>query len=474
MFSFSRQVGIGKLSYEVLLNIFRYYLDASPRFWSTFTHICRKWRHIVFMSQRTLRLRLFCTHGTPVLKTLDCWPALPIVVQYGGPRSPCPPAIEDEDNIMAALKQSNRVNSISFVVTNSLLEKLSAIDRPFSNLEELVLLSRDSVPLTLPSTFRWGIRLRTLHLTRAAIHRLPKLLSPCTGLVDIQLHKIPKLGYFSPDAFANALSGMTHLRLLSLHFLSSAIPRNYCGLPPQSGSRVVLPALTCFKYQGTSEYLDRFVITIDAPHLGDIDIKFFSEPRMVASHVTQFISRIEMQKSHRRADILSSEHAISISFAQPGAPSRLELRISCKVLARQLSYMAQICIGLSSSVLGVEHLCISVTRPKSGKDDSNREEWMKLTCPFIGTKWAHVAGEHSTDIVLALLHSRMQSKLALPALRKLCIRVPDPRYEPSRDTVSLLIRTHRVWDNIIAVEYERLWIRERRGIGAAFVQCPFL
>jgi hypothetical protein len=35
----------------------------------------------------TLRLRLFCTHGTPVLKTLDCWPTLPIVVQYGGPRS---------------------------------------------------------------------------------------------------------------------------------------------------------------------------------------------------------------------------------------------------------------------------------------------------------------------------------------------------------------------------------------------------
>jgi hypothetical protein len=136
---------------------------------------------------------------------------------------------------MAALKQSDRVSSISLTVTSSLLEKLSAIERPFSKLEDLVLLSRDSVPLTLPSAFRWGLRLRTLHLTRAAIPTLPELLSPCTGLVDLQLHKIPKLGYFSPDAFANALSRMTHLQSLSLHFLSFALPRNYRGLPPQSG-----------------------------------------------------------------------------------------------------------------------------------------------------------------------------------------------------------------------------------------------
>ena len=125
---------------------------------------------------------------------------------------------------MAALKQSDRVISISLIVTNSLLEKLSAIERPFSELEELVLRSRDSVPLTLPSAFRWGLRLRILHLTRAIIPALPELLSPCTDLVDLQLHKIPNLGYFSPDAIANALSGMTHLRLLSLRFLSSTLP----------------------------------------------------------------------------------------------------------------------------------------------------------------------------------------------------------------------------------------------------------
>ncbi|KAH9010358.1 hypothetical protein EDB83DRAFT_2557225 [Lactarius deliciosus] len=144
-FSFSRrQVTIGELSDNVLLNIFRYYLDAFPQHWPRLVHICRRWRRIVFASQQALHLRIFCTHGTPVLK---------IVVKYGGSVDLDPPAPEDEDNILAALKQSDRVSSISLTITKSLLEKLSAIERTFSELEDLVLLSQDGVQLTLPSAF---------------------------------------------------------------------------------------------------------------------------------------------------------------------------------------------------------------------------------------------------------------------------------------------------------------------------------
>ncbi|KAI9450235.1 hypothetical protein BJY52DRAFT_1192001 [Lactarius psammicola] len=113
---------IGKLSNKVLLNIFRYFLDVSPRRWPTLVHICRKWRRIVFAFDRDLHLRLFCTHGTPVLKTLYCWPALPIIVEYGGFLGLDPPAPEDEDNIMAALKQIDRINSIRLTVTKPTLE----------------------------------------------------------------------------------------------------------------------------------------------------------------------------------------------------------------------------------------------------------------------------------------------------------------------------------------------------------------
>ena len=473
-FPISRQGTIGKLSDDVLLNIFRYYLDISPRSWPRLTRICRKWRHIVFASQRVLCLRLHCTHGTPVPNTLDCWPTLPIVVQYGAPPVPSLLATEDEDNIMAALKQSDRVTSISLIVTNSILKNLSAIEKPFSELEDLVLLSRDSVPLTLPSGFQWGSRLRTLHLTRAAIPILPELLSFSKGLVDLQLHEMLDLGYFSSDVFVDALSAMTQLRSLSLslYLFPFTQPQNYPSFPPQSAKRVVLPALTCLIYQGTSKYLDSFVDKIDAPRLADIDIRFFGLPTMVTSQLSRFINRIEMQKSRRRADILCSEHSISISFSQPEAPSCLELQISCQHLAWQLSYMARVCNELSAFLLGVEHLHVDVGRTTSGKDGNDLLELIRAFC---GTKWLHIAGERFIDIVFALQHgnSQMRHKIVLPALCKLCIREPELRYAPLRDAVVSFMHSRWLSGQIIGVEYERLWFNERHRGGTAFVQCLF-
>ncbi len=176
--TFSQRVTIGVLSGDILLIIFRHYQDDSAPFWLTLAHVCRRWRQIIFSSPLGLHLRLYCTHGTPVLKNLDCWPPFPLVVNYGGSPTPRPPAPEDEDNIMAALEQSDRVCSINLTVSSSLLKKLSTISEPFSGLEELVLLSQDNVQSTLPCAFWWGHRLRTLHSTRVAFPSLPQLLSP--------------------------------------------------------------------------------------------------------------------------------------------------------------------------------------------------------------------------------------------------------------------------------------------------------
>ncbi|KAH9010344.1 hypothetical protein EDB83DRAFT_2557217 [Lactarius deliciosus] len=352
----SRQVTIEMLYDDILLNIFRNYLDVAPRTWPTLTYVCQRWRQIVHTSPLGLNLRLYCTYGTPVLKTLDCWPTLPIIVQYGGLPDLDPPSPEDDDNIMAALKRSGRVNSISLTATSSLVGKLSAISEPFSELEELILLSRDNMQLSPPNTFRWGPHLRTLHSTRIAFPSLPQLLSPSHDLVDIQLHEIPSTGYFSPEAFADALSGMTHLRTLSLHFLSFPPRRNYLSLPPLSGERVLLPTLTFLKYRGTSKYLDSLVARIDAPGLGDIDITFFSQPTMDASQLGRFIERTGIQTSLSRADVQISADAISIFFFNSSTPTPLRLRISCKQLDWQLSSMAQVCDQFSPFLFRVKLL----------------------------------------------------------------------------------------------------------------------
>src|SRR6266702_4253766 len=358
-----------------------------------------------------------------------------------------PPAPEDEENIMTALRQSDRVTSISLAVTNSLLENLATISEPFSELEELVLLSRDNVQLTLPSAFRWGPRLRTLHLTRIAIPTLPQLLSPSTGLLDLHLRETPNVGYFSPEAFANALPEMTQLETLSLHFLSFPPRRNYLGLPLPSGERVVLPALTCLKYRGTSKYLDSFVARIDAPHLGDIDITLFSQPTMDASQLGRFFERIDVQTSLSQADVHTSAHAISIRFSEPGAPTRLELQISCEQLDWQLSSMTQICNHFCPFLFRVEDLGIGSTESPSGRDDMNGEQWPELIRAFSGAKDFRVAGVHVTDILCALRPAdggHTTDTTVLPSLRNLRVQEPMPIDGPLWDAAQSFITSRQL------------------------------
>ncbi|KAH8993906.1 hypothetical protein EDB92DRAFT_338955 [Lactarius akahatsu] len=358
---------MGKLSDKALLKIFRYYLDASPRLWPRLVQTCHKWRRIVYASQQVLNLQLFCTHGTPVSKTLDYWPTLPIVVNFGGSPALGPLAPEDEDHIMAALRQSDRVCSISLTITSSLLETFSVIEGPFSKLEDVVLLSRDSMQLTLPNTFRWGPRLRSLHLIKIVFPVLPLLLHSSRNLVDLRLHEVLNIWHVSPSMLATALSGMAQLQSLSLHFLSVA---NHITFPFPSGKRIILPALTRLDLRGTNAYLESLVAGIDAPGLMDISITFFDMYILDISKLR--IDRIGMHKSHRRADILSSERAISISLTQPGAPTRLKLQVLCNTLRSQSLFISLVCRHFSAFLCCVEDLRISTARPLSGQDDGNR------------------------------------------------------------------------------------------------------
>jgi hypothetical protein len=434
-------------------------------------HICRRWRRIVLASQQALHIQLFLTLGTPVLKTLDCWPALPIVVQYGGSTALDQPAPEDGDNIVAALKQSDRVSSISLTVTSSLLDKLSAIERPFSQLEDLVLLSQDSVPLTLPNAFRWGSRLRSLHLTGITFPSPLRLLYSSRNLVDLQLHELyPQ--HFSQETLTNALSGMAQLRSLSLHFVFTT---DYIGvLSPSSGKRLVLPALTRLKFRGITKYLEGLVARIDAPRLGDIEVTFLNEHNFDLSELSGFIDRIEMHKLHRRAHFLFSELAVCISLVQlGGAPTCIKLQVFCEQLSEQLYSMARICIDFSAVLSNVEDLRISVTRQSNWGDVMG---WLMLINSFTGVKWLYVSENISTDIVTALQVPNRWGKTPLPALHRLFISIsesqPGPRPVHLSEANASFMTSRRLSGHHIRVEYELLrHIDDLHGTGTSHVQC---
>ena len=458
---------IETLSDKVLLKIFSYYLDDFPRLWPKLVHICRRSRRIVCASQRALHLRLFCTYGTPVLKALDYWPTLPIVVNFGGSPALNPPGPEDEDNIMATLKQSGRVCSIGLTVSSSLLERFSAISEPFSELEELVLLSQNNAQLTLPSTFRWGPRLGILHLTRVTFPALPQLLYSSRNLVDLQLHEVLNTWHISPATLVNALSGMAQLQSLSLHFPSTS---NHIA-PLPSGERIILPSLTRLNFRGVNAYLEGLVARIDTPGLRDIEAAFFNKRIFDVSKLSEFIDRIETQKSHRRADILSSESAISISLTQPGALACLRMQVYCEPLSGQVYSMAQICSHFPAFISRVENLHINVMRPSSSRQDGVKAgRWLDLFESFMGVKRFHVAGNFSTNILLALQPSESWRKTVLPALHKLRIREPESRCVPLRKAVVSFTYSRRLSGRFLEVEYERQWIHGHRGTGTTYAQ----
>ena len=425
---------------DVLLNIFHHCLDTSPRSWPDLAHVCRGWRQIVLTSALGLNLRLFCSYGTPVLKSLDCWPELPIVVQYGGVPNLYPPAPEDDENIVAALMQSGRVTSISLTVTDSFLEKLSTIpiSEPFSKLEELVLLSQDKKQLTLPRTFRWGPGLRTLHSTRVAFPLFPQLLLPSKDLVDLQFHEIPIAGYFAPDSFANALSEMANLQSLSLYFLSLPSRQECFRFPLPSEERVMLSALRCLKYRGTSMYLDSFVARIDAPRLEDIDVTLFNQPTIDASQLGLFIERIEAQSSLSQANIQNSTNAISISFTNLNSSTLLRLQISCQQLDWQLFCMAQVCDQFSPFINRVEKLGINTTQSPSGQNGMDGALWLEIVRSFKGARDFRVADELTTDILCALGPAD-GGAISLPVLRHLVVENPLMMKDSSWDALQSFV-----------------------------------
>ena len=455
-------VTIENLSDGLLQKIFGYFLDVSPRNWPTLVHTCRKWRRIVSESQKALHLRLFCTHGTPVLNSLDCWPTMPIVVQYGGSLELDPPAPEDEDNIMAALKRSDRVVSLTLTVTAPLQARLSTIDPLFLKLEHLVLLSQDGVRyLTQPRPFRsgqWGTRLRSLHLTRISFLELPRLLYSSRNLVDLRLHEVLYPSNFSTEILTNSFSGMTQLQLLSLHFLPPLVlPTSTDRLSKISPSRkfVSLPSLTRFDFRGITDSLKGLVAGIDSPGLGDIEVTCVNESISDSevsdlSVLFEFIDRIKMHKSPRRADILSSEHDITISLTQPGVHTCLRLKLLCEPLTTQLSSMARICFQFSAFLFNVEDLRINVKR-QSTQDDGPYKRSLETVNLFIAGKWLKVSGNLSSNIVKSLQLRERRHGLALKKLRAL---EHGPRHASLREAIVSLMISWRLSGHPIQVAVE--------------------
>jgi len=272
------QVTIDILPDDVLLEIFDRYEDDSLYFhtwwwetlhtwwWEPLVHVCRRWRNVVLASPQRLHLLLACNGGTPTRRSLDIWPPFPIAVtcflrDVGNGKG--------IDNIIAALEQCDRVSEITLDGPNFVLERFfGAMRKPFPALTHLRLSSSiyRGGPLALPDTFLGGFSpsLRSFTIMGVTFPAFPKLISSSSQLDTLRLWDIPYAGYISPAEIATCLARLPNLKLLSIGFQFPSPPDRTTPPPP---TRVVLPTLNYFKFEGNRKYFEDLVARIDTPLL---------------------------------------------------------------------------------------------------------------------------------------------------------------------------------------------------------------
>ena len=425
---------------DVLLEAFYFYVTnkgpatkTKTEAWQILIHVCRRWRHIVLGSPRRLDLRLFCTASTPAKDMLDIWPAFPIVVQGHvveriDKKSNLVSDDSDVDNIVAALKRSDRVCQIIVACTTSQMEKVSAVmQEPFPELTDMWLRQWDEMVPVFPDSFLGGFapRLRSLWFDYIAFPGLPRLFFSATGLIDLRLLDIPHSGYISPDAMATGLSALTNLRTLQLRFKS---PQSFPGPEsrPPPPTRFVLP-LGDFYFKGVSEYLEDFLARIDAPQLNYLEISFLNQIDFDAPQLVRFLSRTPSLKKFEKACIAFASGSVGVKLStRVPYLGALDVNILCNEFDWQLSSLAQFCNPSFRPLPTTEDLYIYEHERSlpDRQDDFENTEWVQVLRPFNGVKDLYLSKEVSARLTPAM--QEMAGGTMLPTLKNIFLEGFEP------------------------------------------------
>ena len=474
---------IGDLPDDVLLTMFDFYVVGyqdlcfieqffghhdAIRSWQSLVQVCRRWRGLVFASPRRLKLQLYCTTTTPARKTLDVWPALPLIIRGGVSETIV-------DNVIAQLEHSDRICKINLLwCTNSQIEKLWAImQAPFP---ELTILSLSFGPpsnrLVLPDLFLGGSapRLRFLALETFQFPGLPKLLLSATHLVHLSLSNIPHSGYISPEAMVTYLSVLTSLEEFRLRFDSpqSCPDQETRRSPPPT--RSILPALTFFSFKGVNEYLDDIVSRIDAPKLCRLSTTFFNDIDFSTPGLSQFINRTPTLGPYSDGEAYFifgySDAVVELhwqSHPKPFHRRMFEVKILCKVSDWQLSPLAQICALSLHPLLTMENLYIyEIVFPvPDWKDDTENSEWLNLLLPFTAVKNLYLSKLFSPLIAPALQElTGARTTEVLPALKNVLLEGFQPS-EPVQEGIAQFISARQLIKCPVAIS---VWERPKRTL----------
>ena len=384
-----------------------YYEERTIQSWQSLVHVCQRWRYLIFASPRRLNLQLCCALSGSARKSLDVWPALPLLIKGVFTET-------SVDNVIAELEHSDRICQINLNCqchSISHIKKLwTTMQAPFPKLEVLSLSfgGLSYVPV-LPDSFLGGSapRLRYLALTSISFPGLSKLLLSATHLVNLWLVNIPHSGYISPKAMATCLSMLTSLESFHLEFESPQSSPDQENRRSPLPTRSILPSLTSFSFKGDNKYLEDLVSPIDAPRLDRLSTTFFNDIYFDAPELNQFITRTPTFGGYDEAHLIFHSRKARVKLKLKPEPSErrvVEVKILCQVLDWQLSSLSQICTLSLCPLLTMENLYIYEDRrsPPDWKDDIENTEWLNLLLPFTVVKNLYISKQFTPRIAPAL------------------------------------------------------------------------
>ena len=323
-------------------------------------------------------------------------------------------------NVIAALRHSNRVCHVDLCVTGSLLETMvTVMQKPFPVLAHIKILLTVGVVAVLPDGFLGGSapRLQKIHLHNLSFPALPRLLLSTSNLITLSLGPIPPTDYISPEAMVACLAALPRLETLFIAFQSST-PRP-SRIRPSPLTRIVLPALTSFTFQGASEYLEDLVARIGSHQLELIHVDCLNPLVDVpVAQLPKFVDRSVGPKLtlFKHAQVRYSYGSFSFGMYRPEyhpfwdrVPARPFKRtikrtiISCAGIGRQVSNIAQVLSRFSTTLSNVVHLELEV-RPKAGRqlESATNIDWLHLLRQFSAAKTLYLSPELTGCVAPAL------------------------------------------------------------------------
>ncbi|KAF8266375.1 hypothetical protein EI94DRAFT_1733227 [Lactarius quietus] len=405
---------IHRLNDDILLDIFNCYrledeYDWNDRFgWCKLSHVCQRWRHLIYESTFHLGMHIRCTNGTPIVDTLDHLPPLPLLVDYRYPVTK-----KDELGIYNTLRMHDRVRDIRLHSSPSILHKCFVLmDKHFPKLEHLDLsvfsTADDITTFTLPKAFL-APNLRYLELPGVSPPRRLRMLTSTVSLVTLVLRDIQTSGYFRPRLLVARLSSIPRLEELSIYF-STPIPRPSTEreLLVQQGTPVTLPNLKTLRFQGVGAYLECLVGQIRAPFLERLDITLFNQIAFALPHLSYLVNiteafkrpKVRVHFRHDRVFITTSHH----NSRWYDGPFRLS--VVCKQLDWQIDCAAQVCSALFIAQFGVERVTLDFydrSLPAEWEiGEIDVTTWHELLRPFIGMKELNIQDALSKELSHAL------------------------------------------------------------------------